>query len=279
MSKQQENDEKSSLGYIPTSIETVFELLDKKLVSLGIPGALIGVGISALAQETPNWIMAIGCFVGAIAVWFSIKIGKVLSPRLDIMLDQSLDVATEFLGNRWSEMRSDFESQYLQQQVDRVSESTTEGYNPSTAIPLLEDVFVPLELGREFIGNTLGLTETFAVREPKSDEAELLSENLDIWTLLKRSRRDRQFREMVIQAKGGLGKTTLLKHITLIYGQRKYRRYGAPRFIPVLLQLRHWSPLLSQDNPPSLPRLITEYYLKQLSVNHPLTAPRHWAEN
>ncbi|NER00122.1 MAG: hypothetical protein F6K30_26060 [Cyanothece sp. SIO2G6] len=36
---------------------------------------------------------------------------------------------------------------------------------------------------------------------------------------------------------------------------------------------------MSQDNPPSLPRLITEYYLKQLSVNHPLTAPRYWAEN
>ncbi|WP_196358079.1 GUN4 domain-containing protein [Nodosilinea nodulosa] len=105
----------------------------------------------------------------------------------------------------------------------------------------------------------------------------LLSENLDIWKLLARTRKDRKFRQMSILAKGGMGKTTLLRHITLIYSQGKHRRHRAPKLVPVLLRLRDWGDELTQPQPPSLPQLITEHHIPSLSKNHPLTPPPAWA--
>ncbi len=64
--------------YTPTSIEKVFELLDDKLVSLGISGALGAVGINHIREG--KWTEAIGCFAGAAGVWLAIKVGKKLAP-------------------------------------------------------------------------------------------------------------------------------------------------------------------------------------------------------
>jgi predicted NACHT family NTPase len=83
---------------------------------------------------------------------------------------------------------------------------------------------------------------------------------------------------MSIQAKGGMGKTTLLRHVALIYGQRQQRRYRAPKLVPVLLRLRDYVEPLTQTRPPSLPQLISERHVPSLSKNQPLTPPSQWAE-
>ncbi len=75
-----------------------------------------------------------------------------------------------------------------------------------------------------------------------------------------------------------MGKTTLLRHITLIYGLRQYRRYRAPKLVPVLLRLRDHTDLLTQRQPPGLPTLITEHHVPSLAKNPPLTPPPQWAE-
>jgi len=132
---------------------------------------------------------------------------------------------------------------------------------------------VPLDLSGA-LGDGLNLRQI----EQLQKDPTLRSENLNIWDLLARSQRDRKFRQMIIQAKGGMGKTTLLRHIALIYGQRKQRRYGAPKLIPILLRLRDWSDKLIQEKPPSLPKLITQFHVPSLSKNQPLTPPPQWAE-
>jgi predicted NACHT family NTPase len=65
----------------------------------------------------------------------------------------------------------------------------------------------------------------------------------------------------------------------MCYGQRKQRRYRAPKLVPALLRLRNYAEPLSQGRPPSLPQLITNRHVPSLSKNHPLlTPPPQWAE-
>jgi len=258
--------------YSPTNLEKVFELLDNKLVTLGVPGALSFVGINKAREN--QWTEAGSFFVWAAGIWLVIKIGKRLAPKLDQLLDWIINNAERSLLNGLSTMRSDFEGQYLRQQARLCEEFTSEGFNPDrTTIPLLEEVFVPLDLSGA-LGDGLNLRQI----EQLQKDPTLRSENLNIWDLLARSQRDRKFRQMIIQAKGGMGKTTLLRHIALIYGQRKQRRYGAPKLIPILLRLRDWSDKLIQEKPPSLPKLITQFHVPSLSKNQPLTPPPQWAE-
>ena len=275
MSKESE----APAAYSPTTIEKVFELLDNKLVTFGIPGALSVVGITKVREG--DLTKAGLCFASAAGVWLAIKIGKKLSPKFD----QAIDGTIASLERSVSDLRADFKGQYLKQQANLCEEFTTEGFNPDrTALPLLAEVFVPLELsgamGMAALADASGkkspsrtrLTHDFQ-RDPT-----LRSEHLSIWDLLARSQHDRKFRQMSIQAKGGMGKTTLLRHITLIYGLRQYRRYRAPHLVPILLRLRDHTDLLTQAQPPSLPKLITEQHLPSLATDPPLTPPPHWAE-
>lgn len=175
----------------------------------------------------------------------------------------SLDAAL-----RWQ--FSGFDARYLKQQAKLCQEYTTEGFNPDrTTIPMLEEVFVPLELSGYF-GDAR-----------KNFERNSSPDGLNIWDLIRRSRREAPFRQMAIQAKGGFGKTTLMRHIALIYGEGKYKqaKYRAPRLIPFLLHLRDWQTELANDNLPTLPDLITHHYLPRLSPHQPLQPPPRWAEN
>jgi len=121
------------------NLEKVFALLDSRLVSFGVPGALVAVGIAQVREG--RWWEAIGCLAAAAGVGIVIKVGKKLAPKLDQLLDGGI-AATErsFLA-----ITSDFTGQFLRQQAQLNEEFTTAGFNPDrTTIPLLEDVFVPL---------------------------------------------------------------------------------------------------------------------------------------
>ena len=83
---------------------------------------------------------------------------------------------------------------------------------------------------------------------------------------------------MVIQAKGGMGKTTLMRHIALIYAQGKHRRRGAPKLTPILLRLRDFAEILALESLPSLPQLITETHLPKLLKDDAKKCPSDWAK-
>lgn len=217
--------------YSPTTIEKAFELLDNKLVTFGIPGALSFVGITKAREN--QWKEAIWCFAGAAGVWIVIKIGKNLAPRFDQALDWGINEIGRSFSSSWSILRSDFEGKFLKQQAGLCEEFIAEGFNPDrTAIPLLEEVFVPLDLSGAVSSGAL-------IENPRRQRQDkgFRSENWDIWDVLARSRRERSFRQMSILAKGGMGKTTLLRHVALIYAQNKYRSHRAPKLVPVLLRL------------------------------------------
>ncbi|MDZ4785146.1 MAG: AAA family ATPase, partial [bacterium] len=154
---------------------------------------------------------------------------------------------------------SDFDNKYLKQQRKVYQLYTTEGFNSNKiAIPLLDEVFVPLQLSG-YLGSST-------------------SDSLDIWDVIRRSRKDTAFRQIAIIGSGGFGKTTLLHHVLQIYSQKEHHRYDAPKLIPFLLYLREWLVEIAQANPPNLPTLITKYYLPRLFGNTTLSIPPKWAD-
>ncbi|MGB3492856.1 MAG: hypothetical protein WBA57_09015 [Elainellaceae cyanobacterium] len=150
--------------YTPTNLEKFFELLDKKLVTLGIPGALSVVGINKVRES--EFADAAWCFAGAAAVWIVIKAGKALSPKIDELFNGLINAGERSLLNSISTLRSDFEGQYLKRQAQLYEELNIEGFNPDrTTIPLLEDVFVPLDLSGAISSGAFGAFDEKQHRE------------------------------------------------------------------------------------------------------------------
>lgn len=160
-----------------------------------------------------------------------------------------------------------FEEQYLERQALECQAVRSDGIaqHPGIFIPLLEEVFIPLELAPDSVAPGF---------RPADFESDLTS--LDIWKLLARTPKEPTFRQLVVLAWGGYGKTTLLKHIAYVYGTKQQPR-SAPKLIPVLLVLRKYRDLLTQANPPSLPDLITTHHLPSLPGIMTAPLPDNWA--
>ena len=176
------------------------------------------------------------------------------------------------------------DDKYLKCQGNSCSDYETIGYNqPSgTFMPLLKDVFVPLELSDLFIKDATGDEYPglpgYHQHQVSSEDVEIISRPLIIWDLLSKIGKVPAFRRLAIQAWGGFGKTTLLRHVTYSYLTKQYKRYNAPKLLPVLLYLRQWQELLA-NNPPDLPTLIEQHHIPYLPEGKELKLPPAWAKN
>jgi hypothetical protein len=139
-------------------------------------------------------------------------------------------------------------------------------------VPLLQEVFVPLELDSSSIAPGL------LSRRGKASEDR---QELRIWTFLAQAQREPAYRQLAVVAWGGFGKTTLLKHLAYIYGMKQHGQYGVPPLVPMLLPLRNYRTQLTSDTPPSLPQLVMEHHLKHLAELDPRlkNLPTNWAQD
>ncbi len=133
------------------------------------------------------------------------------------------------------------EDKYLRCQGSSCCEYRTEGFRSGAFVPLLSEVFVPLELSSTFVRGVSG-EELPMLAGFRQEDAELMrsvaQDELRIWDLLARVKQYPAFSRMAILAWSGYGKTTLLRHITDTYAKQRHRRYKVPQFLPVLLYLR-----------------------------------------
>ncbi|MEO0373086.1 MAG: GUN4 domain-containing protein [Cyanobacteria bacterium P01_A01_bin.17] len=187
---------------------------------------------------------------------------------------------------RWQ--LSGFDGKYLKRLANDCLYSSVEGYRQPDDIkmPLLEEVFVPLQLSSDFSKTPTGDVVSFQMGTYNEDVEEVLAqqieqEELTIWKILAQGRKDPRSRSITIQAWGGFGKTTLLKHLAFVYARSpfKLRLHRVSKNVPVLMRLRKWKEQLSKDTPPDLPTLIEKHYLSTLAGGQPLTPPENWARN
>ncbi|TAF31353.1 MAG: hypothetical protein EAZ68_21915, partial [Oscillatoriales cyanobacterium] len=195
-------------------------------------------GLLAHAVLTQSWLMAIVLFPVTVVcvVWanytegFIEKIGEI-ARKSGTSDAEGFANWLKALNEALMWQLSGFDQKYLQCQASQCSEQITEGFSPQGLfVADLEDIFVPLEISREFIpcddGRILPMRPGLG-----SKEIEQVITEGNIWQLLANTPQRTALRQMAILAYGGYGKTTLLKHITYTYATGKQGRYKAPKLI------------------------------------------------
>ena len=186
-------------------------------------------------------------------------------------LKQDMEKAgTNIAETHW--VQKPFEEQYWDCQALECLEAKAIGIPQYDGIfvPLLEKVFVQLQLDHG--AQNAGYLEAQSAMEIREN-----CDRLQVWDLLARSEKQPQFRRMVLQAWGGYGKTTLMRHMTYVYSKNKQPR-GLDRKIPVLIVLGQHRELLSSPNPPNLAEFIQTHHIPDLPGGEDLTVPENWAQ-
>ncbi|MBE9138051.1 GUN4 domain-containing protein [Nodosilinea sp. LEGE 07088] len=257
--------------------ERVAELLLKAIAA----GGLTAGGANAFWQLTKD-DGSIPKAIASAVIGLGIAYGTTLLKPIDSgnrrrleqagqVIDQTIDRRTEQVTTRLS----GFEDWYLQCQAWDCQSYRPEGVPQQEGIftPMLEEVFVPLALD---LSSTLpGFRAAVDSFNPKDLERVT---NLNIWHFLRKAEQTRPFRQLVILAWGGYGKTTLLKHIAYLYGTKQHGRHDVKKRIPVLLVLRKYRDLLASENAPELPTLITQHHIPSLpKEGDDRPVPENWA--
>ena len=165
---------------------------------------------------------------------------------------------------------TNFESKYLEEQKDSCHRDEADGVREEDHLdnyPVLQEIFVPLRL--------IDSPRELGFNRYEEMEGGQIS---DIWQLLRNSQDKEKLKRISIRARGGYGKTTLLKHLAYTYSISNYGDYRAPKFIPFLLYLSRCVKPITQDDSLELPQLLIDHAHKLLE-DQELTAPNDWAKN
>lgn len=133
----------------------------------------------------------------------------------------------------------------------------------------LENVFVEVHLSAR---DRLSAVPTGLIRPPKSDEPQ---DNIGYY--LARMPKYWQHRRLAILGAPGSGKTTLMRHVALMYALRTPHRLHpkAPQYLPVLLYLRDICKVIVNDPDVKLATIITDW-ASNLLETLPLNLPPGW---
>jgi hypothetical protein len=270
---QEPNSHETSPEKAPFS-EQLADIVLKVVMTGGIAGGGLGA-VWSLVQES-NIPKAIASAVIGLGISYGAKLLQPVHEGNQQRLEKTgkaIDAAIEQTTEKAIAKVTGKAEQYFRCQAWASRRFRSEGVAQYDRIftPLLEEVFVPLALAQN------ALQAGYRAEQLEIDP-EQYDEGFSIWKLLVKAKQEPVFRQIVILAWGGYGKTTLLKHIAYTYGMNQQGKYEVPRKIPVLLVLRKYRQLLAQPQPPTLPQLIHEHHLPSLPESDQLKLPATWAE-
>jgi hypothetical protein len=269
----------------PSLEEQITDIVLKTVKTGGIAGGGIGAFwqlfmASDIPKAIASAVIGAGISYGASLLQPIHEGNKKRFQKIGEAANEGIDKLGENVAAKWHLLG--FTEKYLKCQEWDCHEDNVVGMREEDDLPvnspLLREVFVPLELSAD----SLARGYEFRDRSKKQEEA---CEQLQIWQLLERVREDNRLRQIAIRAWGGYGKSTLLKHLAYIYSRQEYckgsyRKYQVPTLIPFLLILGGCWKEITQDNPPNLPELLTNYHIGRLTQIKPLEpVPNNWALN
>ena len=246
-----------------------------------------GSGVLATkAFQDQDWVQALGTFpVAAVsAAWaaYSGAFVAALEEEIGKLGDKNAREVVQWPGAiartlQWQFSR--FERKYRQKQLLKCLYNDVEGYDAGGTVPLLEDVFVPLELSGDLASGPDGRVLPLQLGSRFGFWRQKLSElkTLDIWDFLSQVRKGQEYRQLVILAWGGFGKTTLLRHITAVYAGSGGGRRRTPKLVPFFIRLRKWGTILAAQDAPRLAEFLRERHIAEgLELGPP---PLAWVQH
>lgn len=258
-----------------SKIDQFVDLVVKALKPGGLTVGSVGAFWSLFVDSDIPKALASGLIGSMISLGASF-LGP-LSKGIHKKVEKAGKEANEALDHRFAQV-SGVEEQYFRCQAWDCRRQKSEGViqHDGIFLPLLEEIYVPLELDasslpagwRKFPDQPLEKSARDGVCGHK------------IWDLLGKTDQELTFRQIVVLAWGGYGKTTLLKHIAHTYGMDQQEdKYGVLRRVPFLLVLRKHRDRLAQEQPPTLPELIKNHHIPDLPDSDKLAdLPKDWVE-
>jgi hypothetical protein len=235
-----------------------WELFIKSDIPKAIASAVIGAGISYGAKM----LMPIH------------KRNEERAEQLGNAVNQGMDRLGEAVAAKVTAV----EDRYFEAQAADCELCKTEGFGKIEGIAtlMLEDVFVRLRLNLNM--GMAGFRNEQRIAKRSLNDRDFNPEDftVDIWKLLAKAKSDPTYRQIAILAWGGYGKTTLLRHVAYRLSRNKQGQ-NVPRFVPVLLLLRKYRDLLTQESPEDLPTIIEKYHIS--SLNNNLQMPTNWGRD
>jgi len=250
----------------PSFSDKAADILLKVIMTGGVAGGGIGAGWSLFKEsDVPK---AIASAVIGLGISYAAKMLQPIHKGTEKRLEntgEAIDGAIEENIKQLIAKVTRAEDAYLLSQALECRDYKSEGLGARDriSIPMLQEVFVPLQLDSSAIPAGL---KSRRRQELSQREIEALQETC-IWDLLAKAKEEPAYRQLAIVAWGGFGKTTLLKHIAYSYGMKQQGKFNAPlQLVPVLLPLRNYKDLLTGDKPPTLPELVMQKHIKQVEV-------------
>jgi hypothetical protein len=219
--------------------EQIVDLILKLIMAGGIAGGGGGALWSLLKDSDLPKALAAGGI--GLAISYAAKmlqpIHKGTEQRLE-KLGEAANRSIDLVGEAAIAKITSVEDRYFACQAAACETCSTEGMAKMSGIftPMLEDVFVSLELNRSALSPGF---RTFSEPFDPAQMEQSMPATLDIWTLLARAKQNPIYSQIAILAWGGYGKTTLLRHIAYTLGKNK-QPTKVPRFIPVLSHFPHF---------------------------------------
>lgn len=105
-----------------------------------------------------------------------------------------------------------------------------------------------------------------------------LAGNRPVWDFLRETEAGAGVRALAIIGPPGCGKTTLLRHIALTLAANRQRRQRVRAYVPVLLFLRDHAAAITHANPPTLGKLLQDYFGSDGGQFAGLKPPVGWFE-
>jgi energy-coupling factor transporter ATP-binding protein EcfA2 len=230
------------------------ELFQKVLVKNAeylIPAGLVAIALSYVTPPKRDWQSFILFLIGAAIAFLGLRIGRKLLPYFDKALDWILRKLEECCA----ELTDRTEGTYYRYLKADCEDYEGRGFNAGGLS--LEAVYVPLKLSENAARNVSQdiVRQQRRVFDPQAFQkiGELI---LTIGSPKSRCR------HLVILGAPGSGKSTLMRHITLMYAIRKRRRLDpqVPKLHPIILRLREVYELILEQPERSLADLTTQFF-------------------
>ncbi len=205
-------------------------------------------------------VLSAGAAVLAALLAFGRKVWTILKNKWAQSVADWIDAQARLWG---SLILSGFRRRYFKQLLYRHRVFNVRGLRTQGFSLELEKVFVELRVAPQSV----------AQLSPALLSAEGLTGKRSVWELLVS--RHGAFRSLAIIGPPGSGKTTVLRHLALIFAQNKQRRHErrCRAFVPMLLFLRSHAEAVTADDPPTLAELVTDFERKA-----GLKPPAEWFE-